>query len=120
MTEEQAGTTPRALWLLVVFAPVIVAIEMQLNFVLVRQACSAQRNVALYVVSGVAVVLTVAAAIVAFRIWRQAGEAPPSEGGDLASRVGFISVLGILSSVMSFLVVLAQGIATVHFDPCQF
>ena len=118
MMEERA-TTPKALWVLVVAAPVIVAAEMQANFVLVRQACSMQRNVALYAVILVAMGLTIVAAMIAISIWRRAGAEWPTEAGDVATRIRFISVLGILSSAMSFLVILAQGIATLHFDPCQ-
>jgi hypothetical protein len=33
--------------------------------------------------------------------------------------VRFISVLGLMSSAISFLVNLAQAIATFKFDPCQ-
>jgi len=117
--EVQQATTPKGLWTLVVLAPVIVAIEMQANFVLVRQACSVQRNVSLYAVIIVAMLLTIATAVVAISIWRRAGTVWPDEAGDLATRIRFISVLGILSSVMSFLVIVAQGIATIHFDPCQ-
>jgi len=116
--EEQA-TTPKALWVLIIAAPVIVAAEMQANFVLVRQACSMQRNVALYAVIVVAMVLTIATAMIAVSIWKRAGASWPTEAGDGATRIMFISVLGILSSAMSFLVIVAQGIATVHFDPCQ-
>ena len=119
MVEEQQATTPKALWILVVAAPIVVAAEMQANFVLVRQACSMQRNVSLYAVIVVAMMLTIAAAMIAISIWRRAGATWPTEAGDVATRIRFISVLGILSSGMSFLVILAQGIATVHFDPCQ-
>ena len=116
---EQETTTPRALWLLVIVGPAIVAAEPQTNYVLVRQACSMQRNVALYVVVIVAMLLTIVTAMVGVSIWRRTGTAWPTEAGDLANRIRFISVLGILSSAMSFLVIVAQGIATVHFDPCQ-
>ncbi|HKY43093.1 MAG TPA: hypothetical protein VJM50_08350 [Pyrinomonadaceae bacterium] len=119
MAEEQQATTPRALWMLIVVAPIIVAIHHETNYVLVRQACSAQRNVVLYLVTLVSLVLTVLTTLVAFRIWRREGVVWPSEETDLATRIRFVSVLGILSSVMSFLVVFAQGIATVQFDPCQ-
>jgi hypothetical protein len=119
MVQEEQATTPRALWLLIVVAPVVAAAEMQANFILVRQACSMQRNIALYAVIVVAMVLTIATALVAMSIWRHAGAEWPTEAGDVATRVRFISVLGILSSAMSFLVILAQGIVTVHFDPCQ-
>ena len=119
MDQEQQATTPKALWTLIVAGPVIVAIEMQANFVLVRQACSAQRNVMLYAVIIVAMLLTIATALVAISLWRRAGSAWPTEAIDLANRIRFITALGILSSGMSFLVILAQGIATVLFDPCQ-
>jgi vacuolar-type H+-ATPase subunit I/STV1 len=119
MNEQQEVTTPRALWMLIVVAPVIVAAEMQTNFVLVRQACSVQRNIALYVVIVVSLVLTALTAFVAFTVWRRAGALWPTEAADLATRIRFVAVLGILSSVISFLVIVAQGIATIHFDPCQ-
>lgn len=105
--------------MLVVAGPAIVAIEMQTNFVLVRQACSAQRNVMLYGVVIVAMILTIASALIAISIWRRTGAVWPTEAVDLANRIRFITALGVLSSAMSFLVILAQGIATVNFDPCQ-
>jgi len=104
---------------LVVVGPALVAAEQQANFVLVRQACSMQRNVALYAVVIVAMLLTVVTAMIGVSIWRRTGADWPTEASDLANRIRFISVLGILSSAMSFLVIVAQGIATVHFDPCQ-
>ena len=117
--QEQQATTPKALWTLIVAGPIIVAMQMQANFVLVRQACSAQRNIALYAVIIVAMILTIATALVGMSLWRRAGTAWPTEAIDLANRIRFIVALGILSSAMSFLVILAQGIATVLFDPCQ-
>ena len=119
MVEEFETTTPKWLWLLVIVGPVIVALEQQTNFVLVRQACSVQRNLLLIVVSVVSLVLTALTAILALTIWRRAGVAWPTEAGDVATRIRFVAVLGILSSVMSVLVIVAQAIATVHFDPCQ-
>lgn len=119
MANEEQATTPRGLWLLVIVGPAIVAAEQQANFVLVRQACSMQRNVALYAVVIVAMVLTIVSAMIAVSIWRRTGAAWPTEATDLANRIRFISVLGLLSSAMSFLVIVAQGIATVNFDPCQ-
>jgi vacuolar-type H+-ATPase subunit I/STV1 len=119
MSQEVQGTTPKALWILVVAGPAIVAIQHQTNFILVRQACSMQRNLALYAVAIVAILLTIATALVAVSIWRRTGAVWPTEAADLANRIRFISVLGIMSSAMSFLVIVAQGIATIYFDPCQ-
>ena len=119
MANEEHATTPKALWLLVVAGPAFVAMEQQAKYVLVRQACSMQRNVTLYVVTIVALLLTIATAMIGVSIWRRTGATWPTEESDLANRIRFISVLGILSSAMSFLVIVAQGIATINFDPCQ-
>jgi vacuolar-type H+-ATPase subunit I/STV1 len=119
MSEELQATTPKGLWLLVVLPPIIGAISMETSFVLVRQSCAAQHNVALYLVTLAAMVLTAANAMVAYVIWKRAGVIWPTEAVDLATRIRFIAVVGILSSLMSFLVILAQGIATVQLSPCQ-
>ena len=119
MVQAQQATTPKWLWVLVIVGPVIVAAEQQANYVLVRQACSMQRNVALYVVTIAAMLLTIATLMIGISIWRRAGAEWPSEADDLATRIRFISVLGILSSAMSLIVIIAQGIATITFDPCQ-
>ena len=119
MAQEEHATTPKALWVLLVVGPAIVAIEHQTNFVLVRQACSMQRNMALYAVVIVALLLTIATMLVAISIWRRAGAAWPQEAADLPNHVRFFAVVGLLSSAMSLLVIIAQGIATIYFDPCQ-
>lgn len=119
MEQQVQATTPKALWLLVVLPPIVGAMSMETSFVLVRQACAAERNIALYAVHVMAMLLVIANAVVAYMIWKRAGVIWPTEAVDLATRVRFISVVGILSSVMSFLLLLAQGIATVRFDPCQ-
>ena len=119
MANEERATTPRALWLLMIVGPAIAAAEQQANFVLVRPACSMQRNVALYAVVIVAMLLTIVTAMIGVSIWRRTGADWPTEAADLPNRIRFISVVGILSSAMSFLVIVAQGIATINFDPCQ-
>jgi ABC-type Na+ efflux pump permease subunit len=119
MEEELQKTTPKGLWLLVVVPLVILAISMEASFVLVRQACSAQRNVALYAVMIVAIALTLALALFAFALWKAEGTRWPSEAVDVSTRIRFIAVLGLLASGISLLVLVGQGIATVLFNPCQ-
>jgi uncharacterized membrane protein len=94
-------------------------LQMQINYLLVRQACSAQRSLALYLVTIVALAITLVSAGIAWRSWRRSGAEWPSEMADAPTRTRFLAVLGILSSFTFFLVVLAQGIATVFFHPCQ-
>lgn len=119
MVEQRKATTPKALWLLIVVGPIITAIQHETNFILVRQACSAQRNIALYGVALLAMALTIASIFVGYGILKRTRLAWPGDAEDLETRVTFIAILGMLSSVMSFHVMLAQTIATIVFDPCQ-
>ena len=105
---------------MVIVAPAaICAAAMEANYVLVRQACSAQRNVALNVVTIVALLLMIAIALVAFMNWRRAGAEWPGEGADIATRNRFLWMVGIIGTGIFFLVTLAQGIAVINFNPCQ-
>ena len=109
----------RTIWLLIVTPAFITAAAHETSYVLVRQACSAQRNVALYAVIVVALVLMALVALMSYMTWRHAGAEWPGEGADTATTTRFIAVVGMLGSVIFFLVTFAQGIATVYLDPCQ-
>ena len=108
-----------ALWIGVLLPLLVTAAEMEANFVLVRQACAAQRNLALYCVVIGAVVIVILSGLASALIWRHRGSTWPSESADLVTRARFISVLGMMSSGISFALIVAHGIATVRFDPCQ-
>lgn len=112
-------TGPKTIWLLLVAPAAICAAAMQINYVLVRQACSAQRNVMLYVVTIVALALTLGVALLAYATWRHAGAEWPGETADAATTTRFIAVMALIGSIAFFLVTFAQGIATVYLDPCQ-
>jgi membrane-associated HD superfamily phosphohydrolase len=112
-------SSPRTIWLLIVTPAFITAAAHETNYVLVRQACSAQRNVALYAVMIVALVLIALMGLVSYMTWRHVGAEWPAETADAATTTRFIAVLGILGSGFFFLVTFAQAIATVYYDPCQ-
>lgn len=112
-------SSARTSWLLIVVPALITAAQHEALFVLVRQACAAQRNVMLYGVSIVALLLIALVAFIAYLTWREEGAQWPGEASDVATRTRFIAMVGLLGSVIFFLVTLAQAIATVYYDPCQ-
>lgn len=112
-------SSPRTIWLLIVAPAIITAAAHETNYVLVRQACSAQRSLMLYVVTIVALVLMLCVALLSYATWRDAGAQWPGESADTATTTRFIAMVGLLGTVIFFLVTLAQGIATVIYDPCQ-
>ena len=112
-------SSARTSWMLIVVPALITAAQHEAIFVLVRQACAAQRNVMLYGVSLVALLLIALVALIAYLTWREEGAVWPGETADVATRTRFIAMVGMLGSVIFFLVTLAQAIATVYYDPCQ-
>ena len=108
-----------ALWIGVLLPPLITAAEMEANFVLVRQACAAQQNVVLYATVVVGLLIVTLSGMTSAFIWRRRGATWPSESADVVTRARFISVLGMMSSAISFVLIVAHGIATLRFDPCQ-
>jgi hypothetical protein len=93
--------------------------QMEANYALVRRACSAQRSLSLHLVTVAALLLTAVSMGIAWNSWRRSGKRWPNELADSATRIRFLAVLGLLTSSTFFLVILAQGIATVFFYPCQ-
>ena len=112
-------SSARTSWMLMILPAVITAAQHEALFVLVRQACAAQRHVMLYGVSIAALLLIALVALIAYLTWREEGAQWPSDAADVATRTRFIAMVGLLGSVIFFLVALAQAIATVYYDPCQ-
>lgn len=107
-----------ALWAGVLLPFVVTAAEMETNFVLVRQACAGHR-MALYVVVVAGLVIISLSGLISAVMWRRGGREWPVESNDILNRSRFIAVLGMFSAALSFALVLAHGIATLKFDPCQ-
>lgn len=120
LNEQQTHTASKmAMWIGVFLPLAVAAIEMETNFVLVRQACAAQRHLALYLVVTGALLITGLAGLTSAAVYRRIGSTWPTDAADVITRARFISVLGMMMSAISFALILAHGIATIKFDPCQ-
>lgn len=95
------------------------AIQMEVNYTLVRRACSAQRSLTLQLITVAALLLTAVSLGIAWNSWRRSGKGWPNEFADTGTRIRFLAVVGLLTSSTFFVVILAQGVATVFFYPCQ-
>jgi len=107
------------LWTGVLLAPIVWATQMEINYLLVPYACMSGHRVALYLVTLVALVVAATGGFVAWRNWQEAGGELPDDAGDARTRSRFMGVLGLLTSAMFFLVILAQGIPDFILHPCQ-
>jgi hypothetical protein len=111
------GVTP-ALWVGVLVPPLVWALQMQLNYWAVRGACVRGSNVRLYVITIVALLLILLSGVCAWLGARRASGGRV-EWGSVVSSSKFMLALGLSICAVFFIAVMAQGIATIIFNPCQ-
>jgi hypothetical protein len=107
-----------SLWLAVLGAPFLYLCHHELNYILVPWAGASGKRWVLSVVSGVFLLLLLGSGGVAWRDLRRAPGLPDDSSADSPlNRHRLLSVLGIMSAALFFLLVFAQGLATLILDP---
>ena len=108
-----------ALWTGILAGPVAWLLQMQTSYALVPWACATGHVFVLHLVTLAGLLIAAAGAWLAWRDWRRFGKEWPKGKGGPQMRRRFMAVLGLLTSVMFFLVILAQGIPSFILNPCQ-
>ena len=106
-----------SLWLAILTGPVIWFISLETGFALTPVACVRQAGFVLQVVVVVALAITAASGLVAWREWRLLRATADEPAAGTRSRA--MAVGGMVLSALFFVATFAQGIATVLLDPCQ-
>ncbi|HEV8291889.1 MAG TPA: hypothetical protein VGP94_08180, partial [Tepidisphaeraceae bacterium] len=88
-------------------------------YALVPYVCHTRKFFSLHLTIAIALLLVAGAGVLCWREWVDAGlKAPQSEDGGRLGTTRLVAVVGLLSSGLTFLLILAQGIATLMVDPC--
>jgi hypothetical protein len=108
-----------SLWLGVLGAPFLYLCHHELNYTLVRLACASGKRWILPATSAVFLVLLLGSMGVSWRDIHRVPGMPDDAAPDAPlNRHRLLSVLGLMTGALFFLLVLAQGIATLILDPC--
>lgn len=107
------------LWAAVLAGPLAWLLAFNLQYALVRVACTGGTTLPLHVVALVALVLTAAGVWMAWTEWRRIGGGPDPEGAGTAPRARFMCVLGMLAGALFGLAILAQWLGTLFLNPCM-
>lgn len=108
------------LWFGMLGGPVAWAARLLVAYPLVPVACATGSNLPLHLVTLATAASTVAAALVSWRIWRQARRDARGDDGGGLSRNGFMGLFGMLSSGFFLLVILAEGSMAFFVDACAW
>jgi len=102
------------LWLGMVGPPTIWLIQFQTVYMLVYPACGAQHNFVIHVTCFIFLLVVAAFGLSPLRTWRNAASAPDKVGRTRS----FMAIVGVMSTALFLLLVIAQWIAAFIVDPC--
>ena len=117
--EGKANTASYASWLTLVFPPAVWAIQMQLNYWLIRGACARGSNRALALATAISVTVVAIEGLFCWIVWQRLKVAWSNDRNHEDSRERFMALLGALVAGMFLLAIIAQGLASVFIAPCQ-
>ena len=104
-------------WTGLLAGPFAWGLHMQVNYSLVPWVCKNGVEILIHLVTVLALLITALGAFAAWRTWQEGEETNVDDAA--LSRTSFMGVLGLLTSAMFFLVIIAQEIPSYYFHPCQ-
>ncbi len=106
------------LWTGIVAGPLAWAFDLEASYALVKWTCAAHRSDVLPLISVGALVLVAAGAAAALAAWRQNGREAGRED-DRQQRARFMAILGLTSSALFALTIVAGALPNWMIDACQ-
>src|SRR4051812_24223465 len=109
---DETNVGKPALWAGVIGAPVVWLTQFLINYALVPYVCHTRKFFSFHLTTLIALMLVAAAGVVCWKEWTESGlRSPQSEDGGRLGTTRLVAIVGLLSSVLSFLLILGQGIA---------
>jgi hypothetical protein len=110
---------PVAQWVGFFLAPAVFFAHLQIAYVIVPWACARRGDAWFHVVGVLSVVLSLAGAIVAWRVWQRVGRDEPGEGSGALPRTRFVAVTALGMSTLFTLLLVVQWVAGFFITVCQ-
>jgi hypothetical protein len=120
MKRDSTGSVSTGLiWTGLLVPPIAWAFQLQANYVLVSVTCQQGSRWPLYLVTLIALLITLAAGFGAWRALVRVNGSYSEDGGSPASVARFMSILGLMTSALFLLVIIAQAVPGFIFHGCQ-
>jgi hypothetical protein len=107
------------LWFSILAGPLAFLLNLQLSYMLVQPVCVTAHSIVLHLVPVGALLLTVSGGVSAWRNWRRTRQAESSKAGGVLPRSRFMAGVGLLTSGLFIIVIVAQWLPDFMLTPCQ-
>ena len=115
-TEERA---PALQWVAMFLAPATFFVHLQVAYVLVPWACVVRGQIWVHLTGLVAIVLALAGAWAGWLVHARADNPQNNEGAGAVPRTRFLGTVGLCTSAVFALLLIAQWAAGFVISPCQ-
>ena len=112
------GTNVPAQMLGLLLAPTVLLAGLQLAYEYVPHDCRTRSSLLGHLIHGSTLLLCLVGAFIAWTEWQRQGGAWPEEEGGPAGRSHLLGAVGVLISLLSALIALAQWMPTFFLSPC--
>jgi hypothetical protein len=108
-----------SLWFGIIGSSMVWLTQFLINYALVPYVCHTRKFFSFHLTSLIALILVSAAGVICWREWVESGlKAPQSEDGGRIGTTRLTAIVGLLTSVLTFLLIVGQAMATFMVDPC--
>jgi hypothetical protein len=93
-------------------------LNLEIEYVVVPWSCANDANMAVRLVPIALLIVALVGGLVAWREWTAAGRGWPADDHGVIARARFLAVLGLLSSGLFTMLIIAQWMPSFFFGPC--
>lgn len=111
--------SPLPLWTGILAGPVAWALDLGISYALVKWSCSTGRDLVLHLITPLALALVAGGAVVSWFALQRVTGVEPTDGGEPRQRAKFMAILGLASSALFALTIVAGAIPRWVLNACQ-
>jgi len=111
--------TPLPLWTGIIAGPIAWAFDLMASYAVVKWVCHTQRYAVLPLITIASLAIVFVAAAISWTAFMRTANDEPTDGGRPRQRARFMAVLGLASSALFALQIIAGAIPHRVLDACQ-